>query len=525
MEEEQQLLSPPPTIECPRGGRTGVPSSSTRGLKPPGLRSRTGPQDEESRAIREASRQRLQEQRRREREERRGAERDRSKQSTVTEERVANAAAALSGGRGLARANLWEISTTSVRGLEWPRRDVVEGRMASVTAAPAGSRGVSDDQGPVRGDKQRGEQISRERREWQEGEVQREGAGQGLEGQWRSREGQEQGREEPSSQRWEEWEEHMRHELCRIQAEETVRETARRAEETARIAMPVSGISMWKLDIVGGDRSWRGEPTREPSADVQEVPTYEGQRPQDPVLHKVGAAEPLHKEGLLAGTTRRGVERPAAPARKDRQRRYSPGGRGGDSEETINRLRERAEQISRESQDQREGETESLEARQWLQSHRQQREEEARRREWRDYTRLRRENARGRSSSSPSRKEAHRYSLETVAELKVALSRVLAAADKAFQEKQAASDRREWCEPIPLERKVETRSHPSKFSLGRWGSIINIISILFLITAFFTVTILMAPHLLDLPLGVVDPVGPVFPLLLKPPPAGSWMES
>ncbi|KAK8859546.1 hypothetical protein PGQ11_010280 [Apiospora arundinis] len=158
----------------------------------------------------------------------------------------------------------------------------------------------------------------------------------------------------------------------------------------------------------------------------------------------------------MTRTTRLPVETPAAPTREDRERRYSPGGRVEDSEETINRLRERAEKISRESQNQREGETESQEVRQWLQRHRQQREEEARRREWTNHTRLRREQARGRRTSSPNQKEAGRYSPETVAELKVAFSRVLAAADKTFQEKQAASDRREWCEPIPLERKVET---------------------------------------------------------------------
>lgn len=113
----------------------------------------------------------------------------------MREERVANAAAVSSGGRGLTGANLWEISTTTVRGLEWPRRDAAEGKMASVTPAPAGSRGMSGDQQPIRGDKQRGEQISQKRREWQEWEVGREGAGQGLERKWHSREGQEQGRE------------------------------------------------------------------------------------------------------------------------------------------------------------------------------------------------------------------------------------------------------------------------------------------------------------------------------------------
>jgi hypothetical protein len=30
------------------------------------------------------------------------------------------------------------------------------------------------------------------------------------------------------------------------------------------------------------------------------------------------------------------------------------------------------------------------------------------------------------------------------------------AAERSFREKQAASDRRDWCNPIPVERKVDT---------------------------------------------------------------------
>ncbi|KAK8011882.1 hypothetical protein PG989_000142 [Apiospora arundinis] len=273
---------------------------------------------------------------------------------------------------------------------------------------------------------------------------------------WESHSQERQGREEDTSQRREEWEEHMRRELLCGRAEEAVRETAKRVKGTARIAMPVPGISTWQLDVAGGDRPWRGEPAGEPSAGSTAPTLFDGLAGTNKWrLEKVGAAEPLHREGLMARTIRLPVETPAAPTREDRQRRHSPGGRVEDSEETMDRLRERAEQISRESQNQREGETESQEVRQWLQRHRQQREE-ARRREWTNHTRLRREQARGRRSSSPNRKEADRYTLETIAQLKVALSRVLAAADKAFEEKQAASDRREWCEPIPLERKVET---------------------------------------------------------------------
>ncbi|KAK8093144.1 PIF1-like helicase domain-containing protein [Apiospora kogelbergensis] len=39
---------------------------------------------------------------------------------------------------------------------------------------------------------------------------------------------------------------------------------------------------------------------------------------------------------------------------------------------------------------------------------------------------------------------------------KEALARVVEAADKTFQEKKEASNRRDWCDPIPGERKVET---------------------------------------------------------------------
>ena len=47
-------------------------------------------------------------------------------------------------------------------------------------------------------------------------------------------------------------------------------------------------------------------------------------------------------------------------------------------------------------------------------------------------------------------------SADMVARQKEALSRLVQAADEAFQEKQAASARRDWCNPIPVQRKVDT---------------------------------------------------------------------
>ena len=299
MQEGQQLLSPPPTIRRNRGGQTGVASVSTRGPKAPGLQSRTGPQDEESRVICEASRQRLQQQRLREREERRRAGRDRPRQNTVGEVRAANAAAVSSVNRGMAGTSVWQVSTATVRGLEWPRRDAAgDGLLARAAAVPAGGRrlprstighaSLVSGRQPVGGDRRR-----------------------------------------------EEWEENVRRDLRRREAEETARETARREEETTRIAMPTPGRSTWHVDMLEGDR----------------------------------------------------------------------------------------------------------------------------RQEWEEYTQRRRGDDTGarRRSSSPPRPRWHAdEEAATVAEQKDALVQVIRAADKAFQEKKTASDRRECCEPIPLKRKVDT---------------------------------------------------------------------
>ena len=65
-----QLPTPQSTIDDERDGQPGIARTPGRGARRPGLWSLTGPQDEESWAIREASRRRLEEQRRREREER-----------------------------------------------------------------------------------------------------------------------------------------------------------------------------------------------------------------------------------------------------------------------------------------------------------------------------------------------------------------------------------------------------------------------------------------------------------------------
>ena len=43
-----------------------------------------------------------------------------------------------------------------------------------------------------------------------------------------------------------------------------------------------------------------------------------------------------------------------------------------------------------------------------------------------------------------------------LAQQKEALNRLLQEADRSFQQKQAASARRDWCYPIPLQRKVDT---------------------------------------------------------------------
>jgi hypothetical protein len=43
-----------------------------------------------------------------------------------------------------------------------------------------------------------------------------------------------------------------------------------------------------------------------------------------------------------------------------------------------------------------------------------------------------------------------------IAQQKEALDRLVQAAERSFQEKQAASIRRDWCHPIPAERKVDT---------------------------------------------------------------------
>ncbi|KAK8121490.1 Helitron helicase-like domain at N-terminus-domain-containing protein [Apiospora kogelbergensis] len=223
MQEGQQLLSPPPTIRRNRGGQTGVASVSTRGPKAPGLQSQTGPQDEESRVICEASRQRLQQQRLREREERRRAGRDRRRQNTVGEVRAANAAAVSSVNRGMAGTSVWQVSTATVRGLEWPRRDAAgDGLLARAAAVPAGGRrlprstighaSLVSGRQPVGGDRRR-----------------------------------------------EEWEENVRRDLRRREAEETARETARREEETTTIAMPTPGRSTWHVDMLEGDRQQEWE--------------------------------------------------------------------------------------------------------------------------------------------------------------------------------------------------------------------------------------------------------------------------
>ncbi|KAK8013666.1 hypothetical protein PG991_009259 [Apiospora marii] len=65
-----QLLTPRSTIDDRRDGQLRLARTPGRGPSRPGLSSLTGPHDEESRAIRKASRKRLEEQRRREREER-----------------------------------------------------------------------------------------------------------------------------------------------------------------------------------------------------------------------------------------------------------------------------------------------------------------------------------------------------------------------------------------------------------------------------------------------------------------------
>lgn len=43
-----------------------------------------------------------------------------------------------------------------------------------------------------------------------------------------------------------------------------------------------------------------------------------------------------------------------------------------------------------------------------------------------------------------------------MAKQKEAVDRLLLAAEQSFQEKQAASARRDWCDAIPLDRKVDT---------------------------------------------------------------------
>ncbi|KAK0710682.1 hypothetical protein B0H67DRAFT_646120 [Lasiosphaeris hirsuta] len=45
---------------------------------------------------------------------------------------------------------------------------------------------------------------------------------------------------------------------------------------------------------------------------------------------------------------------------------------------------------------------------------------------------------------------------EMVARQKEALDRLVQAAEQSFQEKQVASTRRDWCNPIPVQRKVDT---------------------------------------------------------------------
>ncbi len=45
--------------------------------------------------------------------------------------------------------------------------------------------------------------------------------------------------------------------------------------------------------------------------------------------------------------------------------------------------------------------------------------------------------------------------MEMVAQQKEALDRLVQAADQSFREKQAASTRRDWCHPIPAQRKVD----------------------------------------------------------------------
>jgi hypothetical protein len=48
------------------------------------------------------------------------------------------------------------------------------------------------------------------------------------------------------------------------------------------------------------------------------------------------------------------------------------------------------------------------------------------------------------------------YDLMSTERQKEALDRLVQAAEQSFQEKQMASTRRDWCNPIPAQRKVDT---------------------------------------------------------------------
>ncbi len=52
--------------------------------------------------------------------------------------------------------------------------------------------------------------------------------------------------------------------------------------------------------------------------------------------------------------------------------------------------------------------------------------------------------------------DAHLASIEMIAQQREALDRLVQAAERSFEEKQAASTRRDWCNPIPAERKVDS---------------------------------------------------------------------
>jgi hypothetical protein len=72
--------------------------------------------------------------------------------------------------------------------------------------------------------------------------------------------------------------------------------------------------------------------------------------------------------------------------------------------------------------------------------------------------RRRRPTQEGSSSDRTARQSAHPNlaSEEIIARQREALDRLVQSAERSFHDKQAASARRDWCNPIPAERKVET---------------------------------------------------------------------